>query len=311
MDLGQGESHMTQPGVEHRSGFVALAGRPNVGKSTLVNYIVGRELSIVTAKPQTTRHRVTAIHTMPDAQLVLQDTPGIHEAATPLNQALVAAAEKTVRDADAILFVVFPSPLIHAEDLRIRDLVQAAGVPSVLAINKIDTVDPVRLLPVIDAYSRIHSFADIVPTCAVDGSGVQELVQALVKLLPVGPLLFPEDDVSDLPVRFFVAEIVREQIFKLTGEEIPYKTAVVVESFKEEEGRVVIHADIHTERDSQKKILVGKRGQMIKQIGIAAREKIEEFLGSRVRLELFVKVTPSWTRDPRRLEEFLDTGGGA
>jgi GTPase len=312
MDLGQGESHMTsQASDEHRSGFVALAGRPNVGKSTLVNRILGRDLSIVSPKPQTTRHRITAIHTMPDAQLVLQDTPGIHEASTPLNRALVVAAEKTVREADAVLFMIFPSDQVHPEDLRIRDLIQASGVPCVLAINKIDTVERARLLPVMDRYSRIHSFAEIIPISALNGSGVDELVRALVRLLPLGPRLFPEDDVSDLPVRFFVAEIVREQIFRLTGEEVPYKTAVLVESFQEEETKVVIHADIHTERESQKKILVGKHGQMIKRIGIAAREKMEEFLGTRVRLELFVKVTPSWTRDPRKLEEFLDTGGNA
>ena len=298
----------SQSSTEYRSGFVAVAGRPNVGKSTLVNRIVGRELCIVTPKAQTTRHRITAIHTLPQAQMVLQDTPGIHETETALNRAMVAAATKTLQDADVVLFVVTPSERIHPDDMRIRDLIQETRVPCVLAINKIDTVEQSLLLPVIDRYSHVHSFEEIVPVCALDGSGVDELVESLLKLLPTGPPLFPEDDVSDLPVKFFVAEIVREQVTKLTGQEIPYKTAVVVESFKEEKDRVLIHADIHVEKQSQKKILVGKSGEMIKRIGVAAREKIEEFLGTHVRLELFVKVTENWTRNPRRIEEFLDPG---
>ncbi len=287
-----------------RSGFVAIAGRPNVGKSTLVNRILGRELSIVTPKAQTTRNRITAIHTMPHAQLVLQDTPGIHDPKTPLNRALVTTAIKTLEDADVVLLIVSPSEKVHHEDQDIADMIRKARTPSVLAINKIDTVKPLALLPIMDAYSKIHDFTAIIPISALYGGGVPELVDALVNLLPLGAPLFPEDDVSDLPVRFFVAEIIREQITIKTGEEVPYKTTVVVEAFEEEEGRVLIHADIHTERDSQKKILVGKGGKMIKEIGIASRKKIEDFLESPVRLELFVKVTPHWTRNERMLREF-------
>jgi GTPase len=298
----------SQSPTEYRCGFVALAGRPNVGKSTLVNRIVGRELCIVTPKAQTTRHRISAIHSLPHVQMILQDTPGIHETQTALNRAMVAAATKTLQDADVVLFVVTPSDRIHGDDTRIRDLIEDAGVPCVLAINKIDTIERQLLLPIIERYSHAHAFKDIVPVCALDGSGVDELVDSLVRLLPVGPPLFPEDDVSDLPVKFFVAEIVREQITKLTGQEIPYKTAVVVEQFKEEQDRVLIHADIHVEKQSQKKILIGKSGEMIKRIGVAAREKTEEFLGTHVRLELFVKVTENWTRNPRHIEEFLDPG---
>ena len=296
----------TEPLPGYRSGFIAVAGRPNVGKSTLVNRIVGRELCIVTPKAQTTRHRITAIHTIENAQMVLQDTPGIHEAATPLNRTLVAAALKALDETDIILFMVPPSEAIEAEDARIIERIKAVGVPAVLAINKVDTIQPPALLPLIDAYSHVHDFHAIVPISALNGTGVDRLVEVLLGLLPEGPPLFPEDDVSDLPTRFFVGEIVREQITLKTGEEIPYKTAVVVESFKEEGGRVVIHADIHVEKDSQKKILIGKGGQMVKRIGVAARQKIEEFLGQRVRLELFVKVTPHWTRDAKRLEELLD-----
>jgi GTPase len=288
----------------HKSGFVAVAGRPNVGKSTLVNRIMRTELSIVTAKAQTTRNRITAIHTLSDAQMVLQDTPGIHQAKTPLNRSLVAAAVRTLEESDVILCMALPSAKIHDDDNRLIELIQSSGKPAVLAINKIDTIERQYLLPVIEAYSKMHNFEEIFLVCALTGEGVDELESALVRLLPLGPPLFPEDEVSDLPTRFFVAEMIREQVTKMTGEEIPYKTTVVVESFKERNGHVLIHADIHAERDSQKKILIGKQGQMIKKIGIAAREKIEEFLELKVRLELFVKVTPNWTRDERKLREF-------
>lgn len=288
----------------HRFGFVAVTGRPNVGKSTLVNRILGRELSIVTSKPQTTRHRIAGIHTLPDAQMVLLDTPGIHEAMNPLNRSLVAAAEKALSEADLVLLVTVPEERVHEHDLRVMELITLGGSRSILAINKIDTVRPEALLPVIDAYSRAHAFEEIIPISALDGSGVDELMGILRGLLPEGPSLYPEDDLSDLPVRFFVSEIIREQIIKGTGEEIPYRTTVIVESFKERDGRVIIQADIHAEKDSQKRILVGKGGSMIKRIGTEARKKIEAFLDSPVRLELFVKVTHNWTRSPSRLKDF-------
>ncbi len=304
---------MTSPGPpsDHRSGFVAVAGRPNVGKSTLVNRIVGQEVSIVTAKPQTTRHRITAIHALPNAQVVLHDTPGIHEAETPLNRALVAAAVKTVEEADVVLLLVEPRPTIHRGDTRIINLIRAVGKPVILAINKIDTIEAPSLLSIMDAYSKVHEFEHIIPISATQGSGVDELLEALVALLPVGPPLFPEEDISDLPARFFAEEIIREQITKKTGEEVPYKTAVVVESFKEEQDRVFIRADIHVEKDGQKGILIGKGGKMIKLIGTAARKKLEDFFGTKVRLDLFVKVTPNWTREPKQLARFLDPWGSA
>lgn len=291
---------------EFRSGFVAVAGRPNVGKSTLVNRITGQELCIVTRKAQTTRNRITAIHTLDDAQLILVDTPGIHEPRTPLNRAMVDAAVKTVEEADTVLLMTTPEGEggVHEADRRILDLLRELKLPTVLAINKIDTVAPPALLPLIEAYSTAYHLAAVVPISALHGDGVDDLVKVLVELLPVGPPLFPEDDLSDLPARFFVAELIREQVTRLTGEEIPYKTAVQVQAFKERANAVFIQADIHTERTSQKKILIGKGGQMIKKIGIAARRKIEEFLESPVHLKLFVKVTPHWTRDLNRLKEF-------
>lgn len=291
---------------DFRCGFVAVAGRPNVGKSTLVNRITGQELCIVTRKAQTTRNRITAIQSLPDAQLILVDAPGIHEPWTALNRAMVDAAVKTLKESDVVLFMTTPrdGEGIHKEDRQIFDLLSESELPAVLAINKIDTVEPPALLPLIEAYSHEHEFREIVPISALNGSGVEELVAALVKVLPLGPPLYPEDEVSDLPVRFFVAELIREQVTRLTGEEIPYRTAVQVEAFKERKNAVLIRANIHTERTSQKKILIGKGGQMIKKIGIAARHKIEEFIESPVHLELFVKVSPHWTRDPGKLREF-------
>ena len=269
-----------------------------------MNRIVGNELCIVTPKAQTTRNRITAIHNLSNAQMILVDTPGIHEAVTPLNRAMVSAAIQALENSDVVLLITTPSERVPEDDRRIMELIRASGVKSVLAINKIDEVDHSQLLPVMDAYGKAHDFSEIIPISALYGTGVPELVDALVRLLPPGPALYPEDDVSDLPVRFFVAEIVREQITRLTGQEVPYKTTVVVEAFKERQGTTLIQADIHTERQSQKKILVGAGGEMIKRIGIAARKKIEEFLETPVRLELFVKVTPHWTRDPARLTEF-------
>jgi GTP-binding protein Era len=303
-DNGQGESLVSTASEEnHRCGFIAVSGRPNVGKSTLVNRIVGTELCIVTRKAQTTRNRITAIHSMPEAQMILVDTPGIHEPGTPLNRAIVDAAVKALEDSDAALMLTTPSPSVPDDDRRIMELLKSSGIPAILGINKIDMVEPSALLPVMDAFSRAHDFKEIIPLSALNGDGVDELTQALAKLLPPGPPLFPEDDVSDLPLRFFVAEIIREQVTIFAGQEIPYKTAVVVEAFKELADRVVIHADIHAERESQKKILIGKGGKSIKRIGTAARKRIEEFLDRRVHLELFVKVSPHWTRNKRLLEE--------
>jgi GTP-binding protein Era len=292
-----------EPRRDHCFGFVAVTGRSNVGKSTLVNRIIGRKLSIVTSKEQTTRHRITALHNLPQAQIALIDTPGIHDPKNLLNRTIVAAALKTLQDVDVVLFVTVPGAVIHEDDLRIIDLIRASKQKSVLVINKIDTSEKSILLPMIKVYSMAHQFEEIFPVSAIDGSGIEDLVQALVRLLPTGPALFPEDDISDLPVRFFAAEIIREQIMKMTGQEVPYKTTVVVESFTDKGEIVIIHADIHTERESQKKILVGKKGSMIKQIGISARSKLEEFLERRVRLDLFVKVTPRWTQDSRKLKE--------
>ncbi len=288
----------------YKSGFVAVVGRPNVGKSTLINRIMGQEVSIVTPKEQTTRNRINAIYSTNDVQLILQDTPGLHDPKTPLNKTLVSAARKTIEDADAVLFMTSPSPAIHDEDKNIINLIKSSNLPCVLAVNKIDKNRPEVLLPFVDIFRGRHEFDEVFLISALNGSGVEDLLKGLIKLLPEGTPLFPEDEISDLPTRFFVAELIREQIILKTGQEIPYKSAVVVETFREEADRVLIQADIHVERDSQKKIIVGKQGTMIKSIGISARQRIEDFLDSRVRLELFVKITPNWSRSAGMLKEF-------
>ncbi len=287
----------------HRSGFVAVAGRPNVGKSTLVNHVIGQEMSIVTPKPQTTRNRVSVVLTRKDSQIVFQDTPGFHDPKTPLNKTLVAAALKTLEESDVILMVTTPEPEKPWDDDEITAAVISCRKPTVLAINKIDTVDQKMLQGLVKEYEKQNRFNSVFLVSALKGWGIDALVDKLASMLPEAPQLFPEDDLSDLPVRFFVSEMIREQILRMTGEEIPYKSAVMIESFKEKTGIVHIIADIHIEKESQKRILVGKGGAMIKKIGVASRIKIEKFLNQRVYLELFVKVTPGWTRDKNMLKE--------
>ncbi len=289
---------------DYRSGFVAVVGRPNVGKSTLINRIMGDPLSIVTPKAQTTRHAINAIYTAESFQMILVDTPGIHESKSPLNTAMTGTAEKRLEDSDAALFIATPNTKIPAEDLRIIDIIKTSNSKAALAINKIDMVKPGALLPIIASYSNAHDFEFIVPISAAKGDGIDDLLTSVASLLPPGPPLFPEDDISDLPVRFFVEEMIREQLIMKTGEEIPYKTAVSVESYQDKGSIVIIKADIHCEKSSQKKIIVGKKGQLIKQIGIRSREKIEAFIEKRVHLELFVKVTPGWTKKENMLREF-------
>lgn len=296
---------MTQQ-KEHafKSGFVAIVGRPNIGKSSLINRIMAQELAIVTPKQQTTRNRISAIYSTDSVQIIFMDTPGFHDPKTLLNKSLVAVAKKTVEDAEIVVFMVAPDQNLHEEDLQTLNLIKALRKPCILVINKIDLVERQTLLPVIESWASHHDFQAVLPLSVITGLGIDDLMNTITNLLPESPMLFPEDDISNLPTRFFVAEMVREQIITQTGQEIPYKTAVVVESFQEETNKITIHADIHVERDSQKKIIVGKQGAMIKLIGTNARKKIEDFLQARVRLELFVKVTPNWTKKERMLEEF-------
>ena len=289
-----------------RSGFVTIAGPPNAGKSTLLNRFLGEKISITSKKPQTTRNRILGVLHRPAAQLIFYDTPGVFEAKDKLNIRIVDEALSAVGDADLILVVVdaaYADP--NAERFLIKR-VQRQTLPVILALNKIDRVEKSALLELIDKWSGIHTFEAVVPISAKDGTQVEELIKAMEGVLPQGPPYFPEDTLTDVPERFIVAELIREQVFRLTGEEIPYATAVTVESFKEEKnGRLIkIDANIHLERDSQKGIIIGKNGSKLKQIGTRSREQIQRLLAAKVYLKLFVKIQKNWRKDTRAIRRF-------
>ncbi|HVO11241.1 MAG TPA: GTPase Era [Vicinamibacteria bacterium] len=286
-----------------RAGFVTVVGRPNVGKSTLVNRLVGQKVAIVSDKPQTTRNRILAVVNRPRAQMVLFDTPGIHKPMHEMNRRMVEAAVKSIGQGDLVLWVNEADLPPGPGDAFIQRLLSQSGRPLVLALNKIDRLPKPRLLPVLETWSHVGSFAELVPISALSGDNVDRLESLLIARLPEGPALYPEDFVSDLPERFFVAEMVRERILQHTREEIPYATGVVIESFKEEEGLVRIHAAVLVERQNQKGILIGRGGAMLKRIGTEARQQIEGFLGTKVFLGLFVKVRERWRENEGILGE--------
>jgi len=288
-----------------RSGFVAVIGRPNVGKSTLVNALVGRKVAIISPKPQTTRHRLRAVLTRPDAQIVFVDTPGIHKPRHRLGEIMVEAAEQALSDVDAVLFVMDAGKPPGPGDEAVLDRLKAVRAPVLLVLNKVDLVAKPRLLPLIDTMQHKYPFAEIVPVSALKGDNLERLVETLVRYLPEGPPYFPEDMVSDQPERIVLAELVREKVLRLTEQEVPHSVAVVVEEIAERpNGVTLVRAVIYVERDSQKAILIGEGGQMLKRIGRAAREEIEGQLGVKVFLELWVKVRPKWREDERYLREF-------
>ena len=294
-----------------RSGFVAVVGRPNVGKSTLVNRLVGEKVAIVSDKPQTTRNRILAVLNRPDAQIVLFDTPGIHKPMHRMNERMVEAAVGSLGQVDLALWLVDVTEAYGPGDRYVRDVLQRSGKPVLLGLNKIDLVPKPRLLPLIDEYHRLLDFAEVVPLSGLKGDNVDRLAGLLTAHLPPGERLYPDDFLTDQPERFFVAEMIREQILRHTREEIPYSTAVVIDSFKEGEPVVRIEASILVERDSQKGILIGRGGGMLKAIGSAARREIEAFLGTKIYLGLFVKVREGWREDPAVLDEMgLGKAGG-
>ena len=286
-----------------RSGFVAVVGRPNVGKSTLVNRLVGEKVAIVSDKPQTTRNRILAVLNRPDGQVVLFDTPGIHKPMHRMNQRMVEAAVSSLGQVDLALWLVDVTEEYGAGDRYVRDVLQRSGKPVLLGLNKIDLVPKPRLLPIIDRYRRLLDFVDVVPVSGLKGENVDRLAERLVADLPEGERLYPDDFLTDQPERFFVAEMVREQILRHTREEIPYSTAVIIDSFKEGPPLVRIEASILVERESQKGILIGRGGAMLKAIGSGARREIEAFLGTKIYLGLFVKVREGWREDPAMLDE--------
>jgi GTP-binding protein Era len=289
-----------------KSGFVAIIGKPNVGKSTLLNHVIGEKVAITSHKRQTTRNRIMAIYTCDEGQIVFLDTPGIHKATSPLNRYMVSAAVSTFADVDAILFLVDATAPFDTEDGLIVDSLATVAVPVILVINKTDLVENNRLLPLIDDLRHRHAFHDIVPVSALGGNNVESLMSVIWRLLPEGPKYFPDDMYTDSSERFLAAEIIREKVMTLTHQEIPYSTAVIVESFKEDKRTKVIKigAVINVEKNSQKGIIIGKKGSMLKKIGQQSRLEMERFFGTRIYLELFVKVSKDWTKDERKLKEF-------
>ena len=302
---------LTTDASAFHAGFVSVVGRPNVGKSTLVNRLVGQKVAIVSDKPQTTRNRILAVVNAPGGQIVLFDTPGIHKPMHRMNQRMVETAVRSLGQVDLAVWVVDITEPYGPGDRYVRDVLAKAGRPVILAINKIDRVPKPKILSAIEQYRSLLDFVEVVPLSARDGDNVELLSSLLLKHLPEGERLYPEDFLTDLPERFFVAEMVREQILRLTREEIPYTTGVLIESFKEEEGLVRIEATIYAERESQKGILIGKGGAMLKEVGTAARRQIEEFLGTKIFLGLFVKVRERWREDAALLDEMgLGDKGG-
>lgn len=291
---------------EFRSGYAALIGRPNAGKSTLLNRLVGEKIAAVSNKPQTTRHRIKGVVTLPEGQIVFIDTPGIHKPGHLLNRRMMAAVHDAILSVDVVILMRDASVSTGNGDRFVLDLVKRSEKPAVLILNKIDKVrEKGQLLPLIDMYRNEYDFAEIVPVSALKGDAVETMLHSVVKYLPIGEAIFSADELTDESVRTIAAEMVREKILRSTGEEIPYVTAVVTEVFDEETNPelVTIYCAIYVERASQKKIIIGKQGTRIRDIGTAAREDIEKLLEKKVFLKLFVKVVEDWRNRGRELDE--------
>lgn len=287
---------------DYKSGFVALIGRPNVGKSTLLNFLVGQKVAIMSPQPQTTRSKISGIYTDDQEQIVFIDTPGIHKPKNKLDDFMDKSSYSALDEVDVVLFMVEPEPAGKG-DQYIAELLKKIKKPVLLVINKIDKVHPDKLLSIIDSYKNLGDFAEIVPISASQGNNVSELIKTIAKYLPEGPQFYDADQLTDRPEYFIVAELIREQVLKLTHEEVPHATAVVVDRMRDHEGgKLQIEATIYVERPGQKGIIIGKKGQMLKQIGIAARQEIEALLGEKVNLRLWVKVQKNWRSDPTFLK---------
>ncbi len=307
-----------------RSGFVSIIGRPNAGKSTLLNALVGEKLAIVTRKPQTTRNRIQGIVSVerqnkkptpakdaragrshPAGQIVLVDTPGVHKPVNALNRRMMKEVYDALEGCDLLLLIVDAAEKFGTGDKFVLDIVKKSGQPCFLLLNKIDKLDKQRLLPLIAEYKDRHGFAEVIPISAMKRQGLDTLLEAVVKALPEGPRYFPKDQITDQPERFLVAELIREQVLLATEQEVPYATTVLIEQYEERDRLTRIAATIYCERDGQKAILIGKQGANLKKIGTAARFQIERLLNTKVYLELFVKVRPGW-RDSRDFVQETD-----
>ncbi|MBA3271782.1 MAG: GTPase Era [Acidobacteria bacterium] len=288
-----------------KSGFVALIGRPNAGKSTLLNKLVGQKVAIVSDKPQTTRNRITAVRNYPEGQVVFVDTPGVHRPMHRLNVRMVDAALEALREVDLVAAVVDASEPTGGGDRYLMDILKRVRKPKILAINKIDLLQKPQLLPVIERYNQDVGFADIIPVAALTGDNIALLESVLLSHLPEGEPIYDEDYLTDQPERFFVAELVREQVLQHTRAELPFASAVIVDRFEEpdEKGLLRLYCTIVVERQSQKPIIVGRAGTMIKAIGTAARHELERFFDARVYLDLHVKVRADWREDERMLDQ--------
>jgi GTP-binding protein Era len=295
-----------------KAGFVSFIGRPNAGKSTLLNRIVGQKLAIVSDKPQTTRTRVVGVKNYADGQVVFVDTPGVHKPTHRMNVRMVDVALEAMREVDVLALVVDTSVKPGPGDRYMVDAIKDVKVPVLLVLSKVDTIAKPRLLPLIDHYRHAFPFVEIVPVSAVDGTNIDTLEQLFLQYLPEGEPLYPPDYLTDQTERFFVSEIVREQVLELTRDELPFSTAVVIDRFDESEAALLkLYCTILVERESQKGIVVGKGGDMIKQIGTAARLALEAHFEMRVFLDLHVKVKSEWRNDERALDEInLQNRGG-
>ena len=288
-----------------KSGFVSFLGRPNAGKSTLLNRIVGQKLAIVSDKPQTTRTRVIGVKNYADGQVVFVDTPGVHKPTHRMNVRMVDTALEAMRDVDVLALVVDVSARSGPGDRYLLTLLEGVKIPVILVLNKVDLIAKPKLLPILDHYRQAHAFAEFVPVSAADGTNLDVLEQLFLQYLPEGEPLYPPDYLTDQQERFFVAEVVREQVLQLTRDELPFSTAVLVDRFEEagEDGIMKLYCTILVERDSQKPIVVGRAGAMIKQIGTAARAELQRHFEQRVYLDLHVKVKSEWRDDERALDE--------
>jgi GTP-binding protein Era len=298
--------NIDKKGSEFKSGFAAIVGAPNAGKSTLLNKMLGEKISITSPKPQTTRNRIIGVVHRPASQMIFIDTPGVHRAKTKLNVRIVDAALSALGDVDlALVLVDVSNPDPDSESFMVKALEKQKRCV-ILGLNKIDLVKKSVLLSLIDKWAKAYPFDAIVPISAKHGDQVEELLDSMERLLPEGPPLFPEDTLTDMPQRFIVAEMIREKVFRLTGQEIPYSTAVTIDSFsKKKKGALItIDATIHVERASQKGIIIGKGGSKIKTIGESARKDIERMVGSKVFLKLFVHVQQGWSKDTKALRDF-------
>lgn len=280
--------------ADYKSGFVTLIGRPNVGKSTLMNYLIGQKIAITSNKPQTTRNRIQTVLTKEEGQIVFVDTPGIHKAKNKLGEYMVNAAERTLNEVDVVLWLVEPTTFIGAGEKHIAEQLQKVKTPVVLVINKVDMVKREEVLTFIDAYRKIYDFADIVPVSARSGENTEELIKVILKYLPYGPQFYDEDTITDQPERQIVAELIREKALHCLNDEVPHGIAVAIEKMTYGKHLVEIDATIICERDSHKGIIIGKQGAMLKKIGSTARFEIEKMLEQKVHLQLWVKVKKDW-----------------